>query len=162
MKRPRHLLNLTLSGLPELQYFESDEAREKALSEIGTEAGNPVQGSWWAAVGMIWGSIFVIYLGARWLLTWVVWPRWIEDALGMVLAGLTFLFVLRALHRSGAAGELREKLLVGGVPVCRGCGYLLKGLPLDPGRCPECGRTFDDDVRRILASPADAEKLTGD
>ena len=152
MIRVKHLLNLTLAGLPELQYFETDEAREKALTEIGVEAGSPFRGGFWVAVGTLIGAAFGSSLAMRWALKWVSWPGWVENLLPLFAAAAAFFAVLRALHRSGAGGELRAKLLASGVPVCTACGYLLRGLPLTPGRCPECGRAFDDVVRRILTA----------
>jgi hypothetical protein len=47
---------------------------------------------------------------------------------------------------------LRRELLDCGVPVCVRCGYHLIGLP--GPECPECGRPFDEDVRRILETDA--------
>jgi hypothetical protein len=43
---------------------------------------------------------------------------------------------------------LRYELLDCGVPTCVQCGYHLIGLP--GPECPECGRPFDAQVRRIL------------
>ena len=46
--------------------------------------------------------------------------------------------------------HLRQELLDCDVPVCTECGYHLVGLP--GPECPECGRPFDAQVRRILAA----------
>lgn len=43
---------------------------------------------------------------------------------------------------------LRQELLDCGVPICVHCGYHLIGMP--GPNCPECGRPFDEHVRRIL------------
>lgn len=151
-----HLLNLTLAGLPELELFESEEQRQNALHEIGREVVDLRSGHYWLAIlGLITAVVGGQFL-ARMLLAMVAWPRWLEDILLLLLVGATFFGALRFLHRSGAAGELRHKLLKNGVPVCLGCGYLLRGLPLDPGLCPECGRPFDDVVREILMKRAPA------
>ena len=47
----------------------------------------------------------------------------------------TFVFV-KPMRQS-----IRKQLLERGIPVCRNCGYYLRGLP-EP-RCPECGAAFD-------------------
>jgi len=149
--RPRkHLLNLTLAGLPELEYFEDEAARQKALTEIGDEAADLKSGGYWSGVGILIGAMIVGLVTIRWLLRFVVWPPLLEEVLLWLAATATFALTLRWLHRSGVAAQLRTKLLVCGVPVCMKCGYLLRGLPLDPGRCPECGRAFDDSVRELL------------
>jgi len=39
---------------------------------------------------------------------------------------------------------------------CPACGYLLRGLPHDPVRCPECGRTWTvEELRRLHEEPSD-------
>lgn len=149
-KPKRNLLAFTLAGLPELQHFRTDEERQAALQEIGGEAGNPKRGSFWLAVGMIVASVIAARMLSAWVLSYVVWPGAIEELLRFAAIFGTFLVVLRRLHRWGAVGELRAKLLARSVPVCMKCGYLLHGLPVEVGRCPECGREFDADVQRIL------------
>ncbi len=148
--KSHQLLNLTLAGLPELEHFEDDAARQKALTEIGEEAANLKSGGYWSGVGILAGATLVGQVITRWLLTHVVWPPLLEESLHWLVGIATFVLTLRWLHRSGVVAQLRTKLLVCGVPVCTKCGYLLRGLPLDPGRCPECGRPFDDPVRKIL------------
>jgi rubrerythrin len=49
--------------------------------------------------------------------------------------------------RRGVAKRLRGKLIEMGVPVCRKCGHLLRGL--SEARCPECGWEVDEAVRAI-------------
>jgi hypothetical protein len=150
------LLQITLAGMPELSLFESDEQRKAALSEIGKEAGNPVTASYWLSVGMVVISV--------WLIGWGVELLWTRLQLGLVplwlvrlvVMAAAFALVLTWVHRRGAAGELRTKLLQFGVPVCMKCGYSLRGLSLAIGRCPECGAGFDERVREILAD-ADAK-----
>lgn len=149
-KTRRHLLNLTLAGLPELEYFEDEAARQKALTEIGDEAADLKSGGYWSGVGILIGAMIVGLVTFRWLLRFVVWPPLLEEVLHWLVAAATFALTLRWLHRSGVAAQLRTKLLACGVPVCMKCGYLLRGLPLDPGRCPECGRAFDEPVQAIL------------
>lgn len=44
--------------------------------------------------------------------------------------------------------HLRRELIRCGVPVCVGCGYHLVGTAGDI--CPECGRTIEEDVARLI------------
>jgi len=149
------LLKVTLAGLPELDKFPSDKERSEALQQIGTEAGNVRSGGYWLAIAILVGSVLLARTVAGFLLAQVSWPNWIEDGLKYAAMVLAFIVIIRRLHRWGAASSLREKLLAAGVPVCRKCGYTLIGLPLTPGRCPECGKAFDEAVRAILLkSPA--------
>lgn len=151
-KRKRHLLDFTLAGLPELEHFETAQQRAAALEEIGREAGDLGRGGYWLAIAALVVAVVAVQWAMRWLLAKTAWVKWVEDVLILLVTGGAFFVVLRALHRRGAAAELRQKLLRQGVPVCVQCGYLLRGLPLDPGRCPECGRAFEDRVRGILSA----------
>ena len=156
-KSPRaNLLNFTLRGLPELDYFPTPEARQAALDEIGAEAGNPKSRHLWLGVLMTVAGVLAARWLAGWLLSFALWPRLVEEILHTVgmLAG--FLLVLRWLHRRGTGRDLRTKLLASGVPVCVSCGYLLRGLSPATGRCPECGTEFSARVRDLLSpiSPA--------
>lgn len=157
-RKPRkNLLNFTLRGLPELDYFDTAEARQKAIEEIGTEAGNPTSGQFWLGILLVAGGALASRWLAGWLLTFVLWPRLIEEVLHTIgmLAG--FLVVLRWLHRQGTSRDLRGKLLQCGVPICVSCGYLLRGLGPATGRCPECGTEFSPRVRELLAcQPTDS------
>ena len=49
--------------------------------------------------------------------------------------------------------RLREELRRIGIPVCLACGYRLRGLQPQSGRCPECGSSFDARTRELLGSP---------
>jgi hypothetical protein len=147
----KNLLNFTLRGLPELDYFPTPEVRQTVLDEIGSEAGNPKSGHFWLGVLMTVAGAFTARWLAGWLLSFVLWPRLVEEILhtmGM-LAG--FLLVLRWLHRRGTTRDLRTKLLVNGVAICEACGYLLRGLSPATGRCPECGTEFSARVRELLS-----------
>lgn len=147
---PPHPLGLTLSGLPELDLFESPEQREQALREIGKEAGRPWQSSFWVGVAAVALTVAAAAIVARQLLALVPLPGWARDLLLLAFCAGVFLLVLRWLHRSAFRAALREKLLKAGVPVCRGCGYSLRGATLDAPRCPECGRALDERVRDLL------------
>jgi hypothetical protein len=144
------LFNLTLAGLPELELFPCTESRQTALWEISNEVSRPRARDFWLGVAILAGSAAAAFLAVRWLMAVVQWPALIERSLPVAAVIVAFAWVLRRLHRRGMQQALREKLLARGIPVCRSCGYLLHGLALEPGRCPECGRPFDEIVRSIL------------
>lgn len=152
--RPLHPLNLSLAGMPELELFESAEQRDRALREIAREFGSPRAGSWWLALAILLTAGVSTLALSRYALSFVRWPELLEESIriGAVLlvAGIT----IRGLHRWGGAADLRRKLLELGVPVCRGCGYSLRGQPPDHPRCPECGRAIEARVREILRRAA--------
>ncbi len=148
-KPRKHLLNLTLAGLPELEQFDSEEQRQKALQQIGREAAKVRSWSYWLAVLILAGAAIAAAALARFLLSRVAWPRILEAAIYWLAIGVTFGLVLRRLHRAGTPEQLRQKLLQSGVPVCLACGYLLRGLPTATNRCPECGTALSDEVRAI-------------
>lgn len=149
----RHILNFTLRGLPELNYFDSEEDRQRALQAIGSEAGNIRSGGFWLAILLLVSSAVAARFVAAWLLSYVHWHHEVEDLLRALSMILVAFFVLRRLHRWGAAGDLRRKLLAAGIPICLKCGYLLRGLPLEPSRCPECGTPFNEEAKALLHSP---------
>lgn len=144
-------MNLTLAGLPELALFDSDAERQNAINEISTENTNLKSWDHWLGVLILAAATMTSSFLCKWFLASVDWPTPIEKTIRVVIVVFVFAFVLRWLHRIGVSWTLREKLLAADVPVCRKCGYLLKGLTVSTARCPECGRPFDDTVRRILS-----------
>lgn len=148
----KNLLNYTLGGLPELDHFPTADARQRALDEIGAEAGDLKSGHFWLGVlGTVAGALVARWL-VGWLLSFVLWPRLVEELLHTIGTLAGFLLLLRWLHRRGMARDLRAKLLAGGVPICEPCGYLLRGLSPATGRCPECGAHFASRVCELLAT----------
>ena len=148
------MMHRTLAGLPEMDQFESDEQRKLALAQIESEAANPLSRHWWLAVGILVGSAVTVIVSLRWVMPRIPivsqFHREVQELIRSGLGVVVFASVLRWLHRRGGQPALREKLLAAGVPICRQCGYALRGLPLEAARCPECGREFDADVREIL------------
>lgn len=149
--KKRHVLNLSLAGLPELDYFESDEKREAALAQIAKEAGRPTTRGYWSAIVLLGAGAISTMLLASWLLEFVSWPREIEKAVRLGLVILVTLIMIRRFHRQGFPAMLRQKLIEQGVPMCLKCGYNLRGQPADSTRCPECGTAINEASRRILA-----------
>jgi predicted Zn-ribbon and HTH transcriptional regulator len=142
----------SLAGLPELEQFDSAEQRQSALERIARKAGSPGFGDWWIAVAILVAAVLAVNVAMRFVLHRVSAPGVVEDLLrigAMIVCGAV---VLRWLHRWGAAGELRDELLSAGIPVCRACGYSLRGHPPEAKRCPECGRPLDARVRSALSA----------
>ena len=144
----------TLAGLPELEQFESDEQRNRALREIEVDTGNPFTWDWAIGVGILIAVTITVTLTLRAFMHRIPivgdFPRQVQEILRFAIILSVFFVTLRLLHRWGAPQQLREKLIAAGVPVCRGCGYALKGLPTDSSKCPECGRDFDQDVIKLI------------
>ncbi|MCG3131043.1 MAG: hypothetical protein FLDDKLPJ_01818 [Phycisphaerae bacterium] len=147
------LTSATLRGLPELGYFESPQQREAALREIESEASNPKSFDFWFGVMLTAAAPILTFFLSRMFLRRIIsllgvtgLDRVVEI---LLVAGVAWATV-RTLHRRGLISAVREKLIARGIAVCRGCGYLLRGLGPGSGRCPECGRRFDVDVETIL------------
>ena len=147
-------MHRTLAGLPGLEHFESDEQRQRALREIEVETGNPFSWDWVIGVVILIGVVITVTLTLRTFMHRIPivgdFPRQVQEILRLAIILIVFFIAVRLLHRWGAGEQLREKLIAAGVPVCRVCGYALKGLPTDSSKCPECGRDFDQDVIKLL------------
>jgi hypothetical protein len=152
-RRKPNLMKWTLAGLPEMELFENAAQRDAALHSIASEAGNPRAASWWIGLAILAVSMAAAFILLRLASRLVNWPGIIEESIRITGMFVCAAVMVRWLHRSGARKDLREKLLAAGIPVCRACGYSLRGHASDADRCPECGRTIDADARRILAQP---------
>ncbi len=151
------LLKLTLFGLPELDLFDNKVQRDNAVRQIARET-TPGTWSWLQGFLLLTAALLAVVFALRILLAWLRWRESIESAL-LVAGTAAFAFVLlRAMHRRGIRGPLREKLLAAGIPVCRGCGYSLRGQTPDSTCCPECGRPLDEQVGTILTANAVAAR----
>ena len=148
----RHPLNVTLDGVPELDYFESEEKRQTALKQIATEAGRPTTWGYWLAVLLLGAAAIATRQLIKWLFRFVYWPGELEDVLSIVVVVAVALFFIRRFHRQGFPAMLRKKLIEQGVPMCLKCGYNLRGQPADSTRCPECGTGINEASRGILGA----------
>lgn len=152
----RHPWTRKLSGLPELQLFESDAQQHEVLEELAEEARNWRTADYWWAIAILAAVVLAVRWLAKWVLRMLAVPEWVRTV-GVLAAIVAAVWLtLRWMYRWGTRDALREKLLVRGVPVCLHCGYSLKGLSPAQQRCPECGREVDERVREVLArrSPA--------
>lgn len=159
-RAPHHLLSITLAGIPELQLFESDEQRKRALAEMAAEAGNVRSPGFWLIIIALPVAVVIVMRLAKWVLSYFGAPSALREIVLAVVALAAFFLLVRAIHRAGVRKEIRRKLLAFGVPVCSGCGYPLRGLPVASGRCPECGRAFEPRVCELLVAAASGEAGT--
>ena len=152
VKRPFILLRSAIGGLPEADQFESPEQLDRAIHEISRQGGTPRSVDWW--IGSI--CLLIAVLIARWvaknLLYQVNWHPVLEEALLYAAIFGTAGVTIWWLHRWGSREALRATLIARGIPVCRGCGYSLRGQTPDSKACPECGREIDAEVARILSA----------
>lgn len=137
------------SGIPEADYFPSDEQRDVALAQVVKEVGN------WRKNFYRVILLFVLVNIAAHLLLWyvsrfVAIPSSIRTALPGGLIGGSFVFILNQIHRRKYPLLLRKKLIEQGVPMCLKCGYNLRGQPTYSTRCPECGTAINDESKKIL------------
>lgn len=146
----KHPLNITLAGLPEMDYFESDEKREAALAQIAKEAGRPTTWGYWTAVILLATAAICTGQFIKWLLRYVNWPDELEDMFSILVVVAVAVVLIRRFHRQGFPAMLRQKLIEQGVPMCLKCGYSLRGLEAGTTRCPECGTEINEESRRIL------------
>lgn len=148
--RKLHLFSVTLQGFDEVKHFKSSDDRRRAFAEVANE----VRGRdlalgiilTAAAAGASFAAARVIF---RYLLPRSI-PANVAEMGCITLTLLGALLALCALHRWGAAKELRRKLVASGVPVCLECGYRLDGLPRGTGECPECGAAVSPHVALLL------------
>lgn len=151
MSRRRRKWNPVAWGLPEIELFEDERHLRTALREA----------CHWSAITIALFTLVMVITGrvAVGLVqpalssngTIGLSPFWVRQ-IGFLLWMMIFAGIQMAITRRGLRRRLRAKLLELAVPVCIDCGYLLRGLPLAPGRCPECGRLFDDRVRYLVSN----------
>jgi hypothetical protein len=149
----RTIYRLTLRGLPELERFPSQEARDAALRRFA-EATRPrdlVVGIAVCALAAVGLLLLVRYAVAA--LPLGPLARFRGD-LAILIVVAAVLVVIRWMHRRSAAASLRGSLLECGVPTCRACGHSLEGLRIDAERCPECGRELDATERAAVNAEA--------
>ena len=141
---------MLLQSLPEYHLFETNEQRARGIEELDNELEKSK--GFWRAMIIIWIALIIVANLSTCLipifLPWAIPGRVpIAIAIQVLLALVITLWV----WRRGIEKRLREKLIQQGVPVCRGCGYCLRGLPAAGAvHCPECGREEDADLVKLL------------
>jgi hypothetical protein len=90
-------------------------------------------------------------------LTFLPWlaRNLVDVFIGFLLLGL-FAVVVAWLLRHRAVALLRKRIIRLGIPLCRHCGYDLRG-QIEP-RCPECGRQFDARLPDAPGLPDEASR----
>jgi hypothetical protein len=145
-------LRRAIGSLPEAEQFESVQQRDEAIGEINQEVSRLRSLDLWTGSGILIVVGLAAWYVFKTLLLLVNWHPLVEKLAlwGSVTAvyGVTSWFLWRWGSREG----LREKLIGRGIPVCRGCGYSLRGQTAKSKACPECGRAIDEDVARILTA----------
>lgn len=153
-----NIMRFTLAGLPELALFDSDEQRAQALDQLAREGGDLTKRGWWQAMAILAPAVLGLFALLRYIRARITWPSWIEELLSIGLMFLAAAFLIRWMHRWDAARALRARLIALGIPVCRGCGYCLRGQSPQAARCPECARPLEADTALLVASIRDKSR----
>ncbi len=140
---------ILLRSVPEYHLFDSETQRIRAIKELDGDLEN--SRGFWRAMLAIWIALVVLANLSTCLIPMFLprsFPGRVPLAIGLqvlLAVGLTLV-----IWRHGIKKRLREKLIAEGVPVCRRCGYCLRGLPAASDACPECGDAPAADVRRLI------------
>lgn len=150
-KPKKNLFNFTLAGLPELEHFPDAATKQAALKAIEGSVGWK---DWLVSIGLVAAVAVAVQYGLRYLLRAqpiTALHGELGDSLRIILTVAAVILTIRFLHRWGAGKFLRGKLLEASVPVCLHCGYLLRGLPAEATKCPECGKAIDERARALMS-----------
>lgn len=148
-----HPFNATLRGIEEVENFKTAEDRQRALTELGDEVRlRDLALGITLCVAAALGSFWLMRAMFQYILPRSI-PAWFATNACYAAGLIGVLLTMRALHRWGAAKELRRKLIASGVPVCLECGYRLEGVPPRTEMCPECGKGIDASVLKLLKEP---------
>ncbi|MEK6676706.1 MAG: hypothetical protein AABZ47_13770 [Planctomycetota bacterium] len=149
------ILNLALARLPELDLFETKEQRDYALWEVMGGVPDSKAARDLVPIALASGVIITLLFITGFVCRYLGVSMFLGVPICAVMIFLVTFIVLRLVYRSRGATKLRGKLLILGVPVCRICGYSLKGLVPETGRCPECGKEFEERVLQIMAGTSE-------
>ena len=147
-KKPRRVDSI-FAGIPEVDYFKSDEQRDEALAQVAQQAKKGARGFFLILFGSIVVSMALQFIIRR-VANFVELPTLAKSGIPGGVAGASMVLLLRQLHRHRFPTLLRHKLIEQGVPMCLKCGYNLRGQPADSKRCPECGTGINEASKRIL------------
>ncbi len=138
-----------LRGLPELELFESTSQRNIAIERRRAEFRDSSRWEFQRLLLIMVPGTILADAVANYLNQAIGASRGLKLLLYLVLS-TPAMSVAWWLIRRSSAKSLRESLLSLGIPVCRGCGYCLRGLPPDSSRCPECARPLDAETKKLL------------
>lgn len=143
----RRMDRMLVRRRPEWDLFPNDEMRAEAIEQLDKELES--SNRFWITVALVvlvvLGLLFMVHEIVQQLFPAV--PAWALNALNIPGLLLGYAGVV-AVWRGGVVRRLRRKLIEEGIPVCRRCGYALRGIDAD--RCPECGWEIDGEVLSIM------------
>ena len=145
-----------LNPLPELELFPTKQQRRKAFRRVSRKmiGTRPFFMAAVSAAGLSLALTLVLRAAGSQLGLPIS-----QTTLNLILAfpvAIPCAFFGYWLLRRHYPKLLRQELLDCGVPVCVHCGYLLKGSP--GPTCPECGKAFDERVRKIKNDSAPSDE----
>lgn len=138
-----------LHGMPELDLFDNEVQRRKAIAECFRDAPEEQSRKSYRRyfvhmvvflTGMLYLRKFTAMIAIEF--RWIAWIAYV---------GLAAVFARWGEQRQFQR-PLRLRAIEYGIPVCVYCGYALRGLPHNHERCPECGEPIDDAVRELMHS----------
>ncbi len=138
---------LLLRRLPEFHLFASEADRVRAIAELDREVNRTRAFArlvaWVVVIGIILANLSLWFVPAI--------SPWGFDGQGWMAASIVA-FACTAIiiwgWRRSVVRHIRAKLIEMGVPVCRQCGYEMRGLV--EARCPECGWEADEQVKALI------------
>lgn len=140
---------MLLRRLPEYALFESEEQRLRAIEELDHELEK--SDDFWRAMMALWVAAVICANASMCLIPMFI--PWRFPGRMPLAIGLQVLIAFAAtvwIWRRGIKRRLRDKLIQLRVPVCRRCGYNLRGLGSSTLRCPECGAETDEELRQAM------------
>ncbi len=131
--------------LPELDLFDSDDRRRRALDRASGYYVNTWAGNFRPLFIVGWAMLMVCIVTWEYLLP-ILYSKFPLREQNFVIGvavetspWVLFLFFPTWLIRKRIRRGLRQELVNDGVPICVKCGYDLRG---SQKRCPECGTGF--------------------
>jgi len=133
--RPKKTENIE-KAIPELSRYATPEERLAVLKAWNRHFFR----RWTSWLGMIVSGIVVMAIMSP-LWTWLIRKGLPPVAVGGICGGIVgggSVALLQVFYRQKMLRFIRDDMNRNGLPVCRECGYDLRGI--QEARCPECGR----------------------
>ncbi len=131
---------------PEMRLFETPQDAMRAARQEQSR------------LSVLVAALYGLFLAAVFTIPSQLWPTFnfasgfltFAGLLAVLVGGMGTMVLFLKLHMRP---KLREALIKRGIPICRRCGYRLRGV--ESRVCPECGSPIADAVRAILKEPQD-------